>query len=211
MNITAYTARQSLSYVFNAAVAGPPASSTTGASTDDGAVASASTGAVPSQSATNAPPVADRGSTNGQSAVQSGGPNGDQQYSLLDYIKDPTSITYHRLTLNPSVGRPASAAEIAASKAQVDAAHAWETRMGVTQPDPNAPLYVRDASSYPSDRVPYEYLLMRSAVANRQAAGQTVTMIGPNGTTVDPAEYLESLKQSAIAALEAQGSVDKSA
>ena len=67
-------------------------------------------------------------------------------------------------------------------------------------------------SHYSPDMLPYAYLMTKSMVDSRTAAGQSATIVeGYDGQPVDAAQYLDRMKQAAIAVLEAKGSVDKTA
>ena len=186
MNLAAFSARNSLSYVFNVAAGG---GSARGAQTDP-----LDTGAAVNQ----APPAS--AATTAQSATTH---DPDPSYSLLDYIRDPSSVTSHRMQLHAIGGQLVSQATPSTAS----------TPPAVTKtPEADGPIRVRDMSHYPPDMLPYAYLMTKSMVDSRTAAGQSATIIeGYDGQPVDAAQYLDRMKEAAIAVLEAKGSVDKTA
>jgi len=191
MNLAAFSARNSLSYVFNVAAGG---GSARGAQTDP-----LDTGAAVNQ----APPATTAAAgvtTTAQSATTH---DPDPSYSLLDYIRDPSSVTSHRMQLHAIGGQIVGEAILSTPSTPPVPTKASEAE---------GPIRVRDMSHYSPDMLPYAYLMTKSMVDSRTAAGQSATIIeGYDGQPVDAAQYLDRMKEAAIAVLEAKGSVDKTA
>jgi len=199
MNVIASGARQSLSYVFTAAANAGSAKSTDSATTQPGA--GVATQAPVSGSSADAAATARAGAMSAEEARQ----------NLLDFLENPDTAHLKMRRVTPSIISYASPAEQAANKANIDAMQAWEAKMGVQKPDPNAPLHVGHRPDSIAGPVS-EYFMLRGEIAARRAAGQSVTLLeGRNETPVDPDQYLETLRQAAIASVQAQGTVDKTA
>jgi len=186
MNLAAFSARNSLSYVFNVAAGGGTA---LGAQSDPLGTGAAANQATPASAATTA-----------QSATTH---DPDPSYSLLDYIRDPSSVTSHRMQLHAIGGQIVGEAILSTPSTPPVPTEASEAE---------GPIRVRDMSHYSPDMLPYAYLMTKSMVDSRTAAGQSATIIeGYDGQPVDAAQYLDRMKEAAIAVLEAKGSVDKTA
>ena len=208
MSVAASGASPTLSYVLTMAARGSGAP--TAPSTDPGANGASGNVAPGGGTATSPAPGGAGAAAQGSASTASS--RNDAILKMISFLQDPTSVTYERRTISPSAGRPMTPAELARTKADLEAQRAFQAKYPAPAVDPNAPVHVRDLSDYPPDALPAHYMMMRSVVLNRQAAGHSTTIIeGRDGHAVDATEYLERAKQAAIASLQAKISVDKSA
>ena len=207
MSVAASGASPTLSYVLTMAARGSNAQTASvanpGANGTSDYVAGSGTATTPAPG--GAGPAA-------QGSASTTASRNDAILKRIAFLEDPTSVTYERRTIRPGAGRPMTPAELARTQADLAAQRAFQAKYPTPAVDPNAPVYVRDLSAYPPDTLPMHYMMMRSIILNRQAAGLSTTVIeGREGQAVDATEYLDRMKQAAIASLRAQISVDKSA
>ena len=208
MSVAASGASPTLSYVLTMAARG--SSAPTAPSTDPGA--NGPSGNLAAGATTATAPASGGAGAAAQGTASTPSSRNDAILKQIRFLEDPTSVTYERRTIRPGAGRPMTPAELARTQADLAAQRAFQAKYPTPAVDPNAPVYVRDLSAYPPDTLPMHYMMMRSIILNRQAAGLSTTVIeGREGQAVDATEYLDRMKQAAIASLRAQISVDKSA
>ena len=207
MTVTPSGSNPSLSYVLTMAARRPAAET---ASPADAGVNGTGNNPAAGGQTVDGPAIGSVGAA--QTSPSTASSKDDALLKMISFLKDPTSVTYERRRISPSAARPMTSAELARTKADLDAQRAFQAKYPAPPVDPNEPVRVRDLSSYPADMLPSHYLMMRSIVLNRQAAGQSTTIVeGREGKTVDAAEYLERSKQAAITSLEAKISINKTA
>jgi hypothetical protein len=208
MNVNTATPRQTLNYVFNAAANAPATAVSQGASLATGVPQLSSAPPSPpsvatSKSATAPPPVpyADGSYPAGSISAE------EARRNLLDFLNSPDTVRLKMMRLDPSkitYGPPSQ--------------QAAPTPRYVPPPeDPKIPIHVgvdgggRHVGIGVGDPV-ISFMMFRSIVHSREIAGQPLNVLeGSNNTPVDAHEYLETLRQAAIAAVEAQAPIDKDA
>ncbi len=196
MNVDAGAARQTVSYVFDAAARGRATASGAGVATFSAASNSPSI-AQPDASAPSAHDVVPASSFNGEDARQ----------NLLDFLQHPDTahlkmmrVSLHTVTYGAT--RQQSAPKLPVVTPPIDAS--IPIHVGMRSADDSVGIGVGNPV--------ISYMMLRSAIHGRRAAGQTIKLIeGLDNTPIDPDQYLETLRQTAIAAVEAQGTVDKTA
>jgi hypothetical protein len=197
MNVNAGAARQTLSYVFTAAA---------------NASANASSGGVATASIASSPaPAAQPGAStpSNDTAVPAGSISAEEaRQNLLDFLENPDTVHLKMMKLNPATitYRPPTSQQAVPAPPVVS-----------NPTDPDIPLHVGVKRTEASVGIGIgdpviSYMMLRSVIHERRAAGQTLKLVeGRDSTPVDPDQYLETLRQNAIAAVKAQGAVDKTA
>lgn len=208
MNVNTGAPRQTLSYVFNAAAnagataVSQDASSATTVSQTSSALPSSPSAAAPKSAST--PPAVPYG--DGTYPAGSIGAEEARQ-NLLDFLNSPDTVRLKMMRLDPSKITYGPPSQPPAT-----------TPPYVPPPeDPNIPIHVgvdRGDSRFGigvGDPVA-SFMMFRSIVDSRESAGQPLKVLeGRNNTPVDAHEYLETLRHAAIAAVQAQAPIDKSA
>jgi len=208
MNVNIGAPRQTLSYVFNAAANAGATAVSQGSSSATNVLPPSSTSpsspsAAASTSASTPPaiPYADGTYPAGSIGAE------EARQNLLDFLNSPATVRLKMMRLDPS--------KIAYGPPSQQAAPA--PRYVSPPEDPNIPIHVgvdRGGSHVGigvGDPV-VSFMMFRSIVHSRESTGQTLNVLqGNNNTPVDAHEYLETLRQAAIAAVEAQAPIDKSA
>jgi hypothetical protein len=197
MIISTGATHQTLSYVFTAAAVNASAPAPIG-----GVVTSSATSNLAPASPTPATTPPDDG------AAPAGSISAEEaRQNLLDFLENPDTVRLKMMRLDPATityGPPSQQAAPTPPLVSPPFDSSVPIHVGVKRSDANVGIGVGD---------PVEsYMMLRSIIHQRQAAGQTLNLVeGAGNTPVDPETYLETLRQTAIAAVSAQGAVDKTA
>lgn len=206
MNVNTGAPRQTLSYIFKAAAnegatAGSQGASSATSVPQPSSASPSSPSAAASKSAPPAVPYADgtypAGSVGAEEARQ----------NLLDFLNSPDTVRLKMMRLDPSkitYGLPGQQAAPSPRYVPPPEDPNIPVHVGVDRGDSHVGIGVGDPVT--------SFMMFRSIVHSRESAGQPLTVLeGRNNTPVDAHKYLETLRQAAIAAVEAQAPIDKSA
>lgn len=196
MDVNAAAARQTLSYVFTAAASARATVSSGGV-----AASSVASSPVPAAQPSASPPSSDDAAPAGSISAE------EARQNLLDFLENPDTVRLKMMKLNPATITYRPTGQQVVPPPPIIS----------PPPDPNIPIHVGvkrsdDHFGIGVGNPVISYMMLRSDIHARRAAGQTVKLVeGRDNTPVDPDQYLEALRQSAIAAVKAQGAIDKTA